>query len=589
MDVQLPDGTIIRGIPDGTSQADLTAKLARNGYDVSKLAAPAPSAPNGQRNLSDLITGRAAAPAPLSRTDKVLQGMMDPINGGAQLLERGVNSIAPGLVRGINQANNWLADKTGLVGRLPEGGVDQMTREQNTAYETRRTAQGESGFDGYRTIGNAASPANLAIAARAPAAASLIGRMASGAAVGATSGLLNPVTGGDDYLTEKAKQVGLGAATGGTLPAIASGLGRIISPNASKNANVALLREEGVRPTIGQTLGGWANKAEEKLQSVPIMGDMISSARKSANSDFERAAFDRALKPIGQKLPAGVTGRDAVVATENALKDSYDEVLGKIGAIRPDAAFTSKVDNLKTMVKGMLMPPAEKAKFTSALNDINASLDANGYMTSEAYKMLESSLGTDARKLAASTNIYEGKVSGAVKQLQAELRDMLNRQAGDSAAELKAVNAGWANFKLVQNAAGKVGAEDGNFSPAQFQNAVRTMDKSKDKGAFARGNALGQDLGDAGKAVLGDKVRDSGTAGRLMLGGGAVGAGFANPAIPLALAGGGAMYLSPVQRALVASVTSRPQSADAIAEILRKNAAMLGGAGAPVGAGLLAD
>jgi hypothetical protein len=40
MDVKLPDGTVIRGVPDGMSKADLTAKLAKNGYDVSKLAPP---------------------------------------------------------------------------------------------------------------------------------------------------------------------------------------------------------------------------------------------------------------------------------------------------------------------------------------------------------------------------------------------------------------------------------------------------------------------------------------------------------------------------------------------------------------------
>jgi hypothetical protein len=44
MDVRLPDGTIIKGVPDGMSKADLTAKLASNGYDVSKLVpAPAPA------------------------------------------------------------------------------------------------------------------------------------------------------------------------------------------------------------------------------------------------------------------------------------------------------------------------------------------------------------------------------------------------------------------------------------------------------------------------------------------------------------------------------------------------------------------
>jgi len=43
MDVRLPDGTIIKGVPDGMSKADLTAKLQANGYDMSKLEPVAPS------------------------------------------------------------------------------------------------------------------------------------------------------------------------------------------------------------------------------------------------------------------------------------------------------------------------------------------------------------------------------------------------------------------------------------------------------------------------------------------------------------------------------------------------------------------
>ena len=35
MDVRLPDGTVVRGVPDGTSKADLVQKLGRNGYDTS--------------------------------------------------------------------------------------------------------------------------------------------------------------------------------------------------------------------------------------------------------------------------------------------------------------------------------------------------------------------------------------------------------------------------------------------------------------------------------------------------------------------------------------------------------------------------
>jgi hypothetical protein len=230
------------------------------------------------------------------------------------------------------------------------------------------------------------------------------------------------------------------------------------------------------------------------------------------------------------------------------------------------------------------MPPAEKQKFAASLSDLKQSIDRNGVMTSDAYKALESSLGTDARKLASSQNIYDGKIAPAVKQLQGELRDLLRRQAGSHAEDLRAVNAGWANFKRVQNAASKLGAEDGQFTPAQFQNAVRALDKSKDKGAFARGDALGQDLSDAGKSVLSGKVRNSGTADRLMLGGGSF---LLNPALGASLVGGGALYTSPVQRALVAAATSRPQSAQTIADVLRKTSPYLAPASSQIGFGLL--
>lgn len=525
----------------------------------------------------------AVATEPLTRTDKFVRGLRDPIDGGAQLL---TNILPDGLVDAGNRANNWLADKTGLVGRLPEGGVDQQVRDTEKQYQASRTAQGESGIDGYRMLGNVASPANLAIASKVPAAASLAGRVGMGAATGAGFGALTPV-GEGDFAKEKMTQVLAGGVTGGALPAIGSGLARIVSPNASKNANLQLLRKEGVNPTIGQALGGTANKIEERLQSVPLMGDMISRARTGANEQFESAAFNRALKPIGQKLPPGISGRDAIVHTENALRTKYDDTLQAIGAIKPDATFNTKLSDLQKMVKGLVMPKPEKAKFDAAVNDLKQSLDRNGMMTSDAFKALESSLGTDARKLGSSTNIYEGKLAPAVKQLQAELRDMLQRQAGTHADDLKAANAGWANFKRVQNAAAKVGAEDGNFTPAQFANAVRSMDKSKDKGAFARGSALGQDLGDAGKSVLGSKVPNSGTPERMFLGGGALASGTIAPAIPMGLGAGAALYTKPVQQALVYGATARPQSADAVADIMRRNSRYMLGAAAPLGMGIL--
>lgn len=52
MDVRLPDGTLLRNVPDGMSKADLTAKLQSNGYDIGKLSAPAEAAPAARENVA---------------------------------------------------------------------------------------------------------------------------------------------------------------------------------------------------------------------------------------------------------------------------------------------------------------------------------------------------------------------------------------------------------------------------------------------------------------------------------------------------------------------------------------------------------
>jgi hypothetical protein len=175
----------------------------------------------------------------------------------------------------------------------------------------------------------------------------------------------------------------------------------------------------------------------------------------------------------------------------------------------------------------------------------------------------------------------------AYKQLQSELRDLVTRSNPAHAAELKAINTGWANFKRVQNAAAKIGSDEGVFTPAQLQNAVRALDKSKDKARFAEGNALMQDLSGAAKTQMSGKVSDSGTAGRLALGGGALGAGMVNPMIPIGLLTGAAAYTPFAQNLLRGAVSSRGAFAEPAANALRKAAPMLIPGGAQVGLGLL--
>lgn len=523
------------------------------------------------------------APA-MSRTKKIGKGLADPIEGAAQLL---TNILPDAVVNAGNAANNWLSDKTGMVAKIPQGGMNELVKQNEAKYQAERAAAGESGFDGYRTLGNVASPANLALASKLPVAASLAGRIGTGALGGGASALSNPVT-GEDFWGEKGKQVAAGAAFGGVTPVVTGALGRLISPKASTNPQLELLKSEGVKPTIGQTLGGWANRAEEKAQSIPIMGDAISAARGRATEGLNRAAFNRALDPLGEKLPMGVkVGNEAVEYTYKRLGDSYNKLLPKL-TTQTDNAFDASLASLKTMVQQSALDPKYANKFDQIVQTrLLDKFQGQNAMTGETLKQTQEFFTKEIKRYGQSQDPDARLLGDALKEVGSQLNQLVTRSNPRYAAELKAINTGYANFKRVQKAAGYLGAEDGVFTPAQLQGAIKAADFSKDKARFAEGNALLQDLSAAGKNQLGNKVPDSGTATRLMMGVGGLASGAVNPAIPAGLLGGAAMYTPQMQALLRAAVSSRPQGAQAIEQALRKSAPMLIPGGAQVGLGLL--
>ena len=134
----------------------------------------------------------------------------------------------------------------------------------------------------------------------------------------------------------------------------------------------------------------------------------------------------------------------------------------------------------------------------------------------------------------------------------------------------------------VENAAGRTGAHEGIFSPAQLKAAARQMDSSLRKRGFAQGKANMQDTAEAARGVLGSTVPDSGTPFRAlnML---AVGGGYAlDPSIAAGMAAGSAAYSQPVQWAARHALASRP-------EVVRQTGnalARLGPVGAATGSAL---
>ena len=410
----------------------------------------------------------------LSTFDRIKRGMVDPIDAGAQML---THALPQGVVDAGNQFNNWLADKGLPLDRIPErnitslvtgqpSGLDALLQQQEQQYQAQRSAQGQDGIDWARLGGNVLSPANLALASKIPVAASMAGRVAIGAATGAGFGMLQPVTSGD-FATEKAKQAGIGAITGGILPMVTGAAARIIRPNTNKAVDT--LAAEGVKPTIGQQLGGTAKAIEEKLSSVPFVGDAIKTGQKGAIEQFNTAAINRSLTPIGEKLPKGVTsGHEAIQFAIDKLDDAYNTILPKLSG-KIDGRMIADVNKIKSMVQSL--PEAQRQQFDDIVKtELFGRFTGSGLASGESIKVAESQLGNFSRGLGRSQDYNASKLGEAIGEVQRSLRTMLTRQNPSEAGNLAKINKGYANLLRVQRAASALGAQDGAFTPAQLAN-----------------------------------------------------------------------------------------------------------------------
>ena len=303
--------------------------------------------------------------------------------------------------------------------------------------------------------------------------------------------------------------------------------------------------------------------------------------------NLNRAATNRALAPIGKKLPEGVVGNDAVQFASKALGDAYNKVLPRM-TVRQDQPYRQAVTKLREMVNAGAINADATRQFNRFMDkSVNPLFQGQQAMTGETFKRLQSAVTEQIQRTSASTNADERLLGQAYRELGDQLNKLSVRSNPDLGDELAAINRGWANFKRVQKAASSVAAEDGVFSPAQLHSAVKAADRSKDKARFAEGNALMQDLSAAGKNVLSNRVPNSGTADRLLAGGGALASYLVNPLIPLGLLAGSAAYTPWGQALGRGLVSSRPIAAQGVANAVRKAAPYAGLGGANVGLSLI--
>jgi len=400
-----------------------------------------------------------------------------------------------------------------------------------------------------------------------------------GAAVGGASGALTPTESGVSGMKavqEIPQKVGLGAVGGAGGTALGRGVANVVAPKLSEAAQKLI--GEGVNLTPGQMMGGALRKLEDKLTSVPLLGDIIDYSRTKGIEEFNKAAYKRALDPIGGTVPKE-TGRAGVEAVKTQISDAYNTLLPKMKFV-PDQDLIKGINNLPKVVTG-LPKPEGKLVVDNIKEIIKKHTPDEGVITGKSYQAIEQ----DIDKLASAFKGGRGTdafVYDAYKNALGQVRQGLQRSNPEFADELGNINTAFANFARIRRAGSMANTQE-MITPSQMASAVKAGDESAGRGNTATGKALMQDLTDAGVQILPAKIPDSGTAGRsalvnMLLGaGGAAGGSSAYQAFPTVttvgagLAGAAAAPYLPGARQLATTlIGKRPEAAKKLADAIRE-------------------
>ena len=253
MDVKLPDGTVIQGVPDNITKADLVTRLKRNGYDTSQLE-PAPTTGQSiKQGAGNLVAGLVRGAGSIGAT------ILAPIDAGA----RALNGGKPVTIGGFD-----------VVGQDRRAGMDAALNDMGAETDSLMYKGGKLGGEIAGTAGAGGVVANglvraaPVVAKAAPAVANLMTK----AAPAIQSGGLSLGSGAtQNALTNAALRVGGGAVNGavsaGMVDPRDSGTGALIGgalPAAVKVAGATgkLIKDVGsgvAKNTLGVTTGAGAD------------------------------------------------------------------------------------------------------------------------------------------------------------------------------------------------------------------------------------------------------------------------------------------------------------------------------------------
>lgn len=512
------------------------------------------------------LSGRGG---PLAQVDAAIRGAADTVTfGTADEIAAGIDTFLP--LSRLTGNDQVVSVWDGMSPQQAYSRNLELQRAVDAADERDRPVARFAGQFGGGLLG-----AGVA-AARAPAIVGALGsggrtaRVAKGALAAAVGGGL--YGGGSASEGERPQ----GALRGALIAPVAAGigtaaagaLGRVLSP--AVDPAVARLRAAGVALTPGQAMGGAWNRAEAKLQALPLVGDLIRSGRNRSVETFNRAAFDDALKHLDDALPEGVQGTRAQAYAQKAFDAAYEDARSGMRLIVDEQAKKDMADLAERVAGGALDEGDANRLMRIVRNKIDRRLNgAEG--DGKTYKTIVSDLGDIARTNAVKNPEFAEAVTDLRHIVDSAARRV---SAPEAVAKLAKADEGYAKLVRIEGAAARAGGDTGTFTPSQLSREVQKQSNTVRSREYLRGDALMQQLADDGLEVLPEKIADSGTPERLLMNAGALGGGAAVSPMGLAAYGALGVPYSPGVRdlAVKAIAGQRPALINDTGQFLQRNA-----------------
>lgn len=300
-----------------------------------------------------------------------------------------------------------------------------------------------------------------------------------------------------------------------------------------QNEAIRELGFRGIPLTTGQILGksgivGSAIKGiEDRLTSLPVVGDLIKSRRIEGLEGFNRSAFGDARQPIG--APPNYTIRaPGIDALDDDIGAAYRKALDGVN-VTADAPFGADYGAAIRAGRALPEPMRGNAEFTLDTR-VGNSFAPNGDLSGNNFQQSLRGLRGDISDNI--TSAYGKDFRNVAGQAEDALTGLVERQAPSVMPQYNAANQAYRLKEVLRSAVDRArnGSKSGElevFTPSQLSDAAAANSRRF-------GNTQGTtkqpfySLTRAGQDVLPSTVPDSGTAGR-----------WATLALPTALGGAG--------------------------------------------------